>query len=189
MWGRVYADFRHDRAYFATVFDLILSLYQIPPNTLAVADLRESLYEFLDFIPEELDTLPQSLGVIALCATRSDSKFLHDIREALIERDIFCEIIGRQATPLPVSETSLVLACLTKGEPPVWEIPTLQSFLARAVIEDVPIAILLLPGNDQILNLPRFLGQAAVIDLSQDEKVDYDKLTAKIQPLMQASKE
>jgi hypothetical protein len=41
--GRVYADFRDAQAYFATAFDLILSLYQIPPHHQAVADLRESL--------------------------------------------------------------------------------------------------------------------------------------------------
>jgi WD40 repeat protein len=41
--GRVYADLRNDRDYFVTVFDLILSLYQIPFNDQAVVDLRESL--------------------------------------------------------------------------------------------------------------------------------------------------
>jgi hypothetical protein len=41
--GRVYADFRNEAAYFATAFDLILSLYQLPPNHPAVEDLRESL--------------------------------------------------------------------------------------------------------------------------------------------------
>jgi len=42
--GRVYADFRDERAYFAAALDLILSLYQLPPNHPAVADdLRESL--------------------------------------------------------------------------------------------------------------------------------------------------
>jgi small GTP-binding protein len=41
--GRVYADFRDERKYFAAALDLILSLYQIPPNHPAVADLRESL--------------------------------------------------------------------------------------------------------------------------------------------------
>ena len=41
--GRVYADFRDEFAYFTTAFDLILSLYQLPPNHPAVADLRESL--------------------------------------------------------------------------------------------------------------------------------------------------
>jgi small GTP-binding protein len=41
--GRVYADFRDETAYFTTAFDLILSLYRIPPNHSAVADLRESL--------------------------------------------------------------------------------------------------------------------------------------------------
>jgi small GTP-binding protein len=41
--GRVHADFRDERGYFATAFDLILSLYQLPPNDPAVADLRESL--------------------------------------------------------------------------------------------------------------------------------------------------
>ncbi|MFZ4526479.1 MAG: GTP-binding protein [Chlorobium sp.] len=41
--GRVYADFRNDSAYFTTVFDLILTIYQLPPNHPAVADLRESL--------------------------------------------------------------------------------------------------------------------------------------------------
>jgi hypothetical protein len=41
--GRVYADFREPEAYFITAFDLILSLYEIPPTDPAVADLRESL--------------------------------------------------------------------------------------------------------------------------------------------------
>jgi len=41
--GRVYADFRDESAYFTAAFDLILSLYQLPPNHAAVADLRESL--------------------------------------------------------------------------------------------------------------------------------------------------
>ncbi|MGD2114299.1 MAG: TIR domain-containing protein, partial [Acidobacteriota bacterium] len=41
--GRVHADFRDDSSYFTTAFDLILSLYQLPPNHPAVADLRESL--------------------------------------------------------------------------------------------------------------------------------------------------
>ena len=41
--GRVYADFRDEEAYFQTAFDLILSLYQLPPNHPAVTDLRESL--------------------------------------------------------------------------------------------------------------------------------------------------
>lgn len=30
--GRVYADFRHNEHYFDTMFDLILSLYQIRPT-------------------------------------------------------------------------------------------------------------------------------------------------------------
>lgn len=41
--GRVYADFREPMAYFIIAFDLILSLYEIPPRDPAVADLRESL--------------------------------------------------------------------------------------------------------------------------------------------------
>lgn len=41
--GRVYADFRDDRSYFATAFDLILSLYQLEPTDPVVADLREPL--------------------------------------------------------------------------------------------------------------------------------------------------
>jgi small GTP-binding protein len=41
--GKVYADFRREEAYFTTAFDLVLSLYQLPPNHPAVADLRESL--------------------------------------------------------------------------------------------------------------------------------------------------
>lgn len=41
--GRVFADFRDERAYFTTAFDLILSIYNIPPGERAVADLRESL--------------------------------------------------------------------------------------------------------------------------------------------------
>jgi hypothetical protein len=38
-----FADFRVEQAYFAAAFDLMLSLYEIPPNHRAVADLRESL--------------------------------------------------------------------------------------------------------------------------------------------------
>ena len=41
--GRVYADFREEHAYFKTAFELILSLYRLPPNHPAVSDLRESL--------------------------------------------------------------------------------------------------------------------------------------------------
>ena len=41
--GRVYADIRDESVYFTTAFDLILSLYQMPPDHPAVADLRESL--------------------------------------------------------------------------------------------------------------------------------------------------
>jgi GTPase SAR1 family protein len=43
--GRLFADFREERAYFSTAFDLILSLYDIPFTHKAVADLRESLGE------------------------------------------------------------------------------------------------------------------------------------------------
>ncbi len=43
--GRVYADFRNERAYFITAFNLMLNLYGITPNNPAVADLRESLRE------------------------------------------------------------------------------------------------------------------------------------------------
>jgi hypothetical protein len=43
--GRVCADFRNERAYFATAFDLILDLYGIAHKDTAVADLRESLRE------------------------------------------------------------------------------------------------------------------------------------------------
>ena len=43
--GKVYADFRNERDYFTTAFDLILDLYQIPHKAQAVADLRESLQE------------------------------------------------------------------------------------------------------------------------------------------------
>jgi hypothetical protein len=41
--GRVYADFRSELGYFTSALDLILSLYQLPPNHSVVADLRESL--------------------------------------------------------------------------------------------------------------------------------------------------
>ncbi|WP_173076791.1 TIR domain-containing protein [Phytohabitans rumicis] len=41
--GRVYADFREPEAYFVRVFDLILSLYQIPPQRAAAAGLRDLL--------------------------------------------------------------------------------------------------------------------------------------------------
>ncbi|HJU56952.1 MAG TPA: toll/interleukin-1 receptor domain-containing protein, partial [Pyrinomonadaceae bacterium] len=40
---RVYADFRDNTTYFSTAFNVILSLYQIPPTDPAVADLCESL--------------------------------------------------------------------------------------------------------------------------------------------------
>lgn len=43
MWDQVYRDFRTERAYFITAFDLILDLYGIPHTDPAVADLRESL--------------------------------------------------------------------------------------------------------------------------------------------------
>lgn len=45
--GRVFADFRTERSYFMTAFDLILSLYGISPNDRAVVDLRESLSDEL----------------------------------------------------------------------------------------------------------------------------------------------
>jgi TIR domain-containing protein len=45
MWDRVHRDFRSERAYFITAFDLILDLHGIAPNDTAVADLRESLRE------------------------------------------------------------------------------------------------------------------------------------------------
>jgi hypothetical protein len=43
LYDKVFADFRQERAYFTTAFDLILSLYDIPFHHPAVADLRESL--------------------------------------------------------------------------------------------------------------------------------------------------
>jgi hypothetical protein len=43
MQGRVYADFRTEANYFATLFDLVLSIYEIPFHSPAVADLRETL--------------------------------------------------------------------------------------------------------------------------------------------------
>jgi small GTP-binding protein len=43
MQGRIYADFRNERDYFTTLFDLILSIYQIPFSSEAVIDLRETL--------------------------------------------------------------------------------------------------------------------------------------------------
>jgi small GTP-binding protein len=41
--GRVYADFRRDENYFRALFDLILTIYGIPFDSLAVIDLRRSL--------------------------------------------------------------------------------------------------------------------------------------------------
>jgi hypothetical protein len=41
--GRVYADFRHELAYFTTPFGLVLSLYGLAINDPVVVDLRESL--------------------------------------------------------------------------------------------------------------------------------------------------
>jgi small GTP-binding protein len=43
MWDGIHADFRDESGYFITAFDLILSLYQLPPDHPAVTDLRESL--------------------------------------------------------------------------------------------------------------------------------------------------
>ncbi|HEX8853181.1 MAG TPA: toll/interleukin-1 receptor domain-containing protein, partial [Pyrinomonadaceae bacterium] len=43
MQGRVYSDFRPESRYFATLFDLILSLYRISFYHPAVSDLRELL--------------------------------------------------------------------------------------------------------------------------------------------------
>ncbi|HJT26445.1 MAG TPA: GTP-binding protein [Pyrinomonadaceae bacterium] len=43
MWDAIHADFRNEESYFTTAFDLILSLYDLPPTHSAVADLRESL--------------------------------------------------------------------------------------------------------------------------------------------------
>ena len=43
MRGKVYGDFLEERLYFVTLFDLILTLYQIPFSHMAVSDLRESL--------------------------------------------------------------------------------------------------------------------------------------------------
>jgi hypothetical protein len=43
--SKAFADFRVERAYFTTAFDLILSIYNIPFNHRAVADLRDSLRE------------------------------------------------------------------------------------------------------------------------------------------------
>ena len=39
--GRVYGDFRQPKRYFLTAFDLILSVHEIPPADLLIADLRE----------------------------------------------------------------------------------------------------------------------------------------------------
>ena len=44
--GRVYADFRNEETYFATAFDLIRSIYDLPPTHPAVADLSVSLSPF-----------------------------------------------------------------------------------------------------------------------------------------------
>lgn len=41
--GRVYADFRDAQRYFLTAFDLVLSIYGLPHNHAAVADLRDTL--------------------------------------------------------------------------------------------------------------------------------------------------
>lgn len=40
---QISCDFHNEDKYSTTVFELILALYQIPPNDPAVADLRESL--------------------------------------------------------------------------------------------------------------------------------------------------
>ena len=43
--GRVYADFRDERQYFATAFALALSVHDIQPNDPGIADLRTSLVD------------------------------------------------------------------------------------------------------------------------------------------------
>jgi len=43
--SRVFADFRNEREYFITAFDLILNIYKIAHHDPAVADLRETLRE------------------------------------------------------------------------------------------------------------------------------------------------
>ena len=43
MWDAIHADFRDEEVYFTTAFDLILSIYDLPPTHSAVADLRKSL--------------------------------------------------------------------------------------------------------------------------------------------------
>jgi small GTP-binding protein len=43
MRGKIHADFQKEDSYFASLFDLILSIYGIPFDDLAVADLREEL--------------------------------------------------------------------------------------------------------------------------------------------------
>ena len=49
MWDLILADFRNEESYFTTAFDLILSLYDLPPKHPAVADLRQSLRPELAF--------------------------------------------------------------------------------------------------------------------------------------------
>ena len=44
--GRIYGDFRKERAYFATIFDLVLSIHRISFVDKAVIDLREKLLLF-----------------------------------------------------------------------------------------------------------------------------------------------
>ncbi|MGH8604365.1 MAG: hypothetical protein ACREXR_16780, partial [Gammaproteobacteria bacterium] len=44
--SRVFADFRNERGYFITAFDLILNIYQIAHHDPAVAGLREPLREW-----------------------------------------------------------------------------------------------------------------------------------------------
>ena len=44
MRGRVYGNFTQEKLYFATLFDLVLTLYRIPFGHPAVSDLRWSLH-------------------------------------------------------------------------------------------------------------------------------------------------
>ncbi|HEX5616945.1 MAG TPA: TIR domain-containing protein [Solirubrobacteraceae bacterium] len=46
--GRVYADFRTDKRYFLTLFDVLLSLYDIPPHDAVCDQLREGLAKSLE---------------------------------------------------------------------------------------------------------------------------------------------
>jgi hypothetical protein len=50
--GRVFADFRQESQHHASLFDLVLTIFQIPTDAASVVDLRDSLLVHATFDPK-----------------------------------------------------------------------------------------------------------------------------------------